>query len=285
MTHQQIATALVDLGRAMQLAGAAIEQLAHVTFSRERTSSNSDVANSKIEGNAETSRQPLPISSDEQNWPRIGGHGFVAPPPGAFEAEKYLAKYKPGVPRLVYVAACNGLKCLSDKAGIPHNKVSTSAADRLLKRLRELGTLKYGCIHLHEGSAIEESGFDTWKTYHPPRGMKICPNSPVVVAGPAIRLIMPSSMDARQFDRRFDELVQLGSTGSWFETDEGRAHASRMGIAPSYAKRFTRRTRDGLLQPEVSKEIVAFRSVGDFDRLVSIIERVVLEHLGLWSVR
>lgn len=216
-------------------------------------------------------------------WPRIGGHGFRAPAMDAFLKPEYLARYKPGPPRLIYVAACEGLKKFSDDTGIPHNKVSTSAADRLPKRLRELGALQYASMYADQGKMFEEPGYDKWKTYRPHRGIRISENSPVSIAGPALRLIMPASMDARQFDKRFDELVQLGSTAAWFSSNDGRAHADRMRISPSLATRFTRRHRNGETGSEVSREIVAFRSVGDYDRLIAIIERVVLEHLGLWQ--
>ena len=134
---EMLAHAIADLGRAMQLTGSALERIAQ--FNPQRLSPAVSAWDDKPEiDSAVDLRSPHVAGSPVEPCPRIGGRAFVAAPPGSFRTPAYLAKYRPGTPRLIYVGACEGLKHLSKRINIPLNKVSTSEEGRLTKRLREL---------------------------------------------------------------------------------------------------------------------------------------------------
>ena len=84
-----------------------------------------------------------------------------------------------------------------------------------------------------------------------------------------------------EFDDRYDSYVAHGSLGAWIETKEGVEHCFKVKADPSRGLRFSNRLRDRCLSLEAAKEIVVFRARVDYERLVSIIERIVFDHLNI----
>ena len=274
----EISQSLNDVARALTLAGTALERLAKCIDKWVPNSATLAPACAEAASPRQFAEAKPPSERRPDVSPRIGGYEFGGPIPGVFTSPAYLEKYQPGERRDIYVAACSGLSALSRKREMPFNKVSTTAGGRVKERLKEIGAERYGAWHIVDGNLVQEPGFEKWKTYRPPPNLRIARNSPVSVVGSTLRVIMPATMISRQFDKRFDELVYLGSPTSSANASDLMTGAER---SCSSAKRFTKRVRSGHSETEAAREIVIFRAHGDFDRLVSIVERVVLEGLGL----
>ncbi len=273
MFHDSVlACVLADLGRAMQLAGSAISRLAEAEARERESKRPRKTYPANLAFGKHKSQPTVGLTKFKGLWPRIGGHDFSAPSRDVFASAEYKSRYKPGECRDIYVAACNGVRRLSAASGVPQNKVSTCKAGSLPSRLRAIGREGYGSIIIRDGKEIVEGGFQQWKIYSPPKSLAISPNSPVTLQGTVLRAHMPISMSSLQFDDKFDELVIKGSP--YLEQGSG-------SVANMLPHRFTVRKRHGAHVTEIAKEIVVFRSRGDFDRLVAIIEQVILEHLGL----
>ncbi len=278
-----LVAAITEMARVLQATGMVLEKLLMTSAA---SIEPPIVCASKTK--AETTENPLedlPVrwSKINSDWAQIGGRHFVPPSPEAFLSAAYKAAYRPGRWRGFYVGECDGLKNLSRKFMLPINKVSTTDVTRLTERLRENGNDEYAAVYLAEGHEIRESGFKRWRTICPPQGLQPSPNGPVQVMNQCLALRMPDTMSDQELDERFDELVRLGSLGAWLDTDAGRLHCQKVGVSPYYGQRFTGRPYGREIAREQSQEIVAFRTRSDFSRLVAIIERVVLEHLGLFG--
>lgn len=278
--HSSNVRDVAEMARALKLAGAFLETL----LSGAASSPGLPLGNSN-EKHLHTTVSKLPPrwSNIKTDWPQIGGRRFKPIPPEIFVSSAYLATYRPGLTRAGYVAICDGTETLSKQFKMPIAKTSSCDGDRLPDRLRDITTEEYGSVYLNGDRQVRQQGFKGWRTQPVPDGLILSPNSPVILTEHALLARMPQSMTRGDFDSRYDELVRLGSVGSWVETDAGILHCQRVGVSPELGQRFTVRKRGKKIDREQSLEIVAFRPKMDYQRLVAIIERVILEHLGLFA--
>ncbi len=274
----QIAAAIIEIARTMQAATKVLESLSATPTIRASSVSPTRARKDRDKTANALSPRWSKLNSD---WPQIGGRRFVGPPPDIFLNRDYLDKYRPGRWRSGYVASCDGLERLSAHYSVPIAKTSTCGDGALADRLCEIGAEAYGSVHLIDGLEVCDDDFRRWRTFRPPSDLTPLPNSPVVVHKECVGACMPEGMTDKEFDDRFDELVRLGSIGDWLVSDAGDVHCGKVRANPMLGRRYTRRMYDRASQSEQATEIVAFRKRMDFARLVAIMERVILEYLGL----
>lgn len=215
------------------------------------------------------------------NWAVIGGAKFTNPPSELFLSAEYRASYRPGEERTVYAACCPGLGDLANSVGLPLSKVSTCAGGRLVDRIRELNSDQYGGTILEGASHRTEAGWDDWFAIKLRPLVGPCAGSPVTVAERGLLVRLPETLRGRQFDDEFDEIVRHGALQPWLATRNGRRQCAFTGFDAAKAQRFTIYDHDSTPRVSEAKELCIFRKSRDHDRLVAIIEYIILRHLRL----
>jgi hypothetical protein len=217
-------------------------------------------------------------------WPRVGGLGRLPPTSDLFGLAAFRDAYKPGLLREIYAGACFGLRRLSATLQVPLQKVSTCSSGRLVERMRELGADEYASQYLKDGRQIvDRDGFHNWFPAHLHTSVRPAPSSPVRVAARSLTVTLPATMAAADFDRAFDAEVRKASIADWIATPEGQRHCADRGIDPAVARRVTPYRYGAATRHCPAVELVVFRTRNDADRLISLAERVVLQHLGLFA--
>jgi hypothetical protein len=223
----------------------------------------------------------LPKEPARIDWPQIGGPDFVAPSRHIFLSADYAARFQPGAERTVYVAGCSGMRDLSQASGIVVSKVSSCGGGRLLARVGELNQDRYGAIALHGGEERAEPGWDDWFAIKLKAKTGPAPGSPVTIAERSLVVRLPATMNAQQFDAAFDDLVRHGALAPWLATTDGQRHCVQVGFDSTRGKRFTSYGFDSAPRLSEATELCVFRRHRDHDRLIAIVEYVILRHLGL----
>jgi len=216
------------------------------------------------------------------DWPIIGGRAFDPKPTQLFETEEFRKVWNPGPERRAcYAAGCNGLRNLSQILKIPMYKVSTTGADRVWNRADESSRDRYGALW-HNGQVyVEDAGWNDWfpSHLHPQRFPS--PASPVIMQERAIIVPLPIGMDPKKFDELFDAETRKGALNAWVMSQEGRDHSGFLGVDPVIGQRFSPYRGGDQSHISPANEIVGFSIYGGADRIIAIVEKILLESVGL----
>lgn len=232
-------------------------------------------------------RPPIPSPNPRRryfptDWPRIGGRAELPDVSHLFAGAAYRDQYCEGESREVYAAACAGLAQLVSRLRMPLYKVSTCAFGRLANRMRELGRDRYAAEWFCDGRYVSEpEGFSKWFPSHLSVARTAAPNSPVAIGPRALTVKLPRTMSVEAFDAEFDAEIRKAAIDLWVMGEEGARHCAFVDVDPAVAQRATSFPYGSGVRSCPAKEIVVFRPNEDADRLVNIVERVILRHLAL----
>jgi hypothetical protein len=215
-------------------------------------------------------------------WPEIGGPGLDLKPDPRFATPAWRHCYIPGERTTVYVAGCRGL--LSSVAQLLHIgtwKISTTQDETpgLEKRLKALDTDRYGSTYMDDGDLVEDPHFDRWGLAMTGSGVEASPGSPLRVLPRGIEVILPADLDFGTFDRLLRQALSNAELGRWAVSPQGRAHCARFGLAPSRFERFSKYDMAGGDRMSRAREIFLFKPAKQSQRLVRIIETIILRHV------
>jgi hypothetical protein len=216
------------------------------------------------------------------DWPRIGGRIDLPDVGHLFADAAYRDQCGEGESRDIYAAACPGLAQLASRLRMPLYKVSSCASGRLAERMRELGRDCYGAEWFCDGQYVSEpQGFSEWFPSHLFVVKPAAPNSPVTIGPRALTVKLPRTLSAEAFDVAFDAEIRKAAIDLWVMGAAGAAHCAFVDVDPAMAQRATTFSYGAGARSCPAKEIAVFRPNEDADRLVNIVERVILRHLGL----
>jgi len=85
----------------------------------------------------------------------------------------------------------------------------------------------------------------------------------------------------RSFDTDFDAEIRKAAIDLWVMSDEGARHCAFVDVDHAVAQRATPYPYGAAVRACPAKEITVFRIREDADRLINIVERVILKHFGL----
>jgi len=244
--------------------------------SRETFSWSNSLANDRV-GN-DPPKAPRKSGMLPTEWAKVGGKEYSPAPTNAFASKDFIDRYQPGEVREIYVGACEGQHRLAKLVQTPIYKVSTCSAGRLKERMFELQRDRYGACCFDQGCYLAEEGWDKWFPSHLRPMQAASPNSPVVAEARRIKVRLPQTLSANNFDIEFDALTRMGAVDLWAMSDEARKHCAFLGVDPSVLQRFT--AYPGWRLSPV-QEICGFSIYEGADRLISLAERIILHHLGL----
>jgi hypothetical protein len=216
-------------------------------------------------------------------WPRIGGDTLVSTPSGVFESADFRRLYKPGQFVQAYAAGCTGLRALANKLDMPLRKVGLTQNDDVRIRISEFSRDSYGgTIRVGDDFRVE-AGFDNYVVSQLVYSTPISPKSPAQPLPRSISIRLPLSLSFDAFELLLQEALDPISLSSWIQTGDGVRHLAALRASKDHAARFTDYRYGGGVQPKPAKEILIFRPRQDGDRLVALIERIILRHLGINS--
>ena len=216
------------------------------------------------------------------DWPRIGGRVDLPDMSGLFNGAGYRDQYREGEGREIYAGASLGLARLASRLRLPLYKLSTCAMGRLADRMRELGRDQYASEWFCDGEyVVEPNGFDNWFPSHFFVAKPPASNSPVRVGPRALGVRLPLTMSAKDFDLAFDAEIRKAAIDTWVMTSEGARHCAFLNANPAMAQRSTPYPFGSVAKASPAKELAVFRIHEDADRLVAIVEHVILKHFGL----
>lgn len=215
-------------------------------------------------------------------WPEVGGPSLNLEPDARFDSAAFRAKYRPGERVAVYIPGCQGLRVAIGQAlNIGAWKISTSQieAPGLEPRLKALAQDRYGSCYWQDGELIRDPGFGEWVLSTLPNGLSIAPKAPVRLHQRGIEVILPATLDAMAFDRALRRAVADAELSRWSASPDGRRHCAVFGVSPSRFRRYTAYDMCGSVRLSEAKELYLFKPHLQAQRLVRIVEGVVLQHV------
>jgi len=216
------------------------------------------------------------------DWPKIGGRIDLPEFGDLFVSSAYRDQYREGEGREIYAGACDGLARLASRLRMPLFKVSSCGLGRLAERMKELGRDRYASEWFSNGAyVVEQEGFEGWFPSHLYMTNPPTPNSPVTIGPRALSVRLPRTMSAEAFDLAFDAEVRKAAIDRWVMTEEGAQHCAFVEVDPAMCQRSTPYPYGSTSRGCPAQEIIVFRIRDDADRLVRIVERVILKYFGL----
>ncbi|WP_439492031.1 hypothetical protein [Bosea sp. (in: a-proteobacteria)] len=216
-------------------------------------------------------------------WPEIGGPRLDLKPDPRFATPAWRRCYIPGERTNVYIAGCRGL--LSSVAQLLHIgtwKISTTQDETpgLEKRLKALDIDRYGSTYMADGDLIEDPHFDRWGLAMIGSDVQASPGSPLRILPRGIEVILPADLDFGTFDRLLRQALSNAELGRWSVSPQGLAHCARFGLAPSRFERFSAYEMGGGNRMSRAREIFLFKPAKQSQRLVRIIETIIMNHVS-----
>jgi hypothetical protein len=148
--------------------------------------------------------------------------------------------------------------------------------------MRELGRDRYAAEWFCDGRYVSEpEGFGKWFPSHLSVAKPAAPNSPVAIGPRALTVKLPRTMSAETFDAEFDAEIRKAAIDLWVMSEAGARHCAFVDVDPAMAQRATSFPYGSGVKSCPAKELAVLRPNEDADRLVNVVERVILRHLGL----
>lgn len=215
------------------------------------------------------------------DWPVIGGPNFRAVESARFERADFRRLFIPGRLARVYATGCTGLRTLATLLDLPLRKVGVTEAEDVRIRLGELSRDRYAALVRTANGFETEPGFDNFVAAQIHCATAPSRFSPVKLEPRALAVRLPAGFSVADFEKELQLALDDASLANWIKTPEGQRHFAQLGLDQRFAERFTDYRYGGASVPLLAKELLVFRPRCEGDRLVSVIERVVLKRLGL----
>jgi len=214
------------------------------------------------------------------NWPPLGAD---LPPiaQNAFTSEQFRTLFEPGEIVHVYAAGCAGLRTLATAIlDLPLRKIGATCVADVRVRTADLSRDRYGSMVKIGDIFVQESGFENYFA-----GPILCFRrrkfgSPVSVEPRSLAVRLPKTLSFDEFERRLQNALLPTSLNHWITSPDGVAHLERLHLDPRKAYRYSDRKFSGGT-PEAATELQIFRPRIDGSGLVAILERIVLDAVGL----
>ena len=210
------------------------------------------------------------------DWPRLKADR-LARVSHVFDGEAFRSKFRPGETRLVYRAACSGLRRIAMTLRVPAYKIGTSAAGGLNNRIRELRLEPYAAAWADTGGYRVDDDFAEWFPSLLKARLTPSANSPVQTDERAYRVTLPLDMTPDEFEAELQEVLAPAQLFHWLESAAGMRHCAAVGVAPEVGKRSTVYNRGDVSKLCPATELYVFRAQSDPDRLLAALENIIIK--------
>jgi hypothetical protein len=212
------------------------------------------------------------------NWPPLGAATPVAE--NVFTSKQFLSRFEPGEIVHVYAAGCAGLRTLASIIDLPLRKVGATRGADVRVRIADLSRDQYGSGFKIGDDFIKDAGFENYFAGPILCGRRRKFGSPVSIEPRSLAVQLPKNLTFDQFECRLQNALLPTSLNDWISSPDGVAHLERLRLDPRKAYRFSEPKFSGG-SPEAATELQIFRPRVDGSGLVAILERIVLDALGL----
>ncbi len=210
----------------------------------------------------------------------VGGPDLDLAPRTGFLDPRWPDGYRPARERGVYIASCSGLQRLGRSLGIDLAKPGLTDADSLALRLEQIRRDRTGAC-FHDGTRYLMSG-DGWIDWFARQIRPIVgpsPGSPVRVEDRLLTFPLPATLHWQDFDDRYDARVRIAALDRWAMSDEGLALCAARDVPPRLLQRSTPYGGGADVKLSPTTEICLLDPVTGPDRLIRIVEDVLLDHV------
>ena len=198
-----------------------------------------------------------------------------------FASAAYRQRYSPGVTAKVYAAGATGLRDLASLLDVPLRKVGATEDSDVRPRMADINRDQYGgCIETPNGQKIE-AGFDNFVAAQIVLSGNPSPLGPVTNELRALSVVLPDTLSFLDFERLLQHEARLVSLVHWARSEIGKCHLAKIGVPLQTALRRTAYRYGSVTPAFLAEEIWIFRPRQDGDRLLRLIERIILKHLKL----
>ncbi len=210
----------------------------------------------------------------------VGGTGLDLSPRAGFATDLWLAGYRGDRDRGVYLASCSGLKAFEAILGTGLAKASTCWPGRLAERMDEVRRDRTGSVW-HDGQRYLKAadGWTDWFARQVRPLIGPSPGSPVVVEDRLLTVRLPAALHWQDFDRAFDAKVREAALDRWTLTGEGIARCASLDLSPGRLRRFTPYGGGADVRLSPAQEICLLDPVDGPDRLIRMVEDILLDHV------
>ncbi len=210
----------------------------------------------------------------------VGGADLDLAPRTGFLTGPWRDAYRPDRERGVYVACCSALKRFEKRLDLGLGKPGTVDPAFLAERMEQIRRDRAGSL-FHDGTRYFRSadGWTDWfaRAMRPLVGPS--PGSPVRVEDRLLTFRLPTDLHWQDFDDRFDAKVREAALDRWAMSEEGLALCSARNVPPRHLQRSTPYGGGVDVRLSPALEISLLDPVTGFDRLIRIIEDVLLAHV------
>ena len=210
------------------------------------------------------------------DWPRLKSDR-VARVSHVFDEEAFRKKFRPGETRLVYRAACSGLRRIAMTLRVPVYKIGSCASGGLNNRVRELRLEPYAAAWHDAGGYRVDDDFAEWFPSLLKARLMPSPHSPVHLDARAYVVTLPVDMSADEFEAELQKVLAPAQLFQWLESVDGVRHCAAVGVAPEIGRRSTVYNRGDVSKLSPATELYVFRAQSDPDRLLAAIEAIIIK--------
>lgn len=210
------------------------------------------------------------------DWPRLKADR-VARVSHVFDGEAFQSKFRPGETRLVYRAACSGLRRVAMTLRVPVFKIGTCATGGLNNRIRELRVEPYAAAWPDTGGYRVDDDFAEWFPSLLKTRLTPSPHSPVHVDPRAYVVTLPVDMTPDEFEAELQKVLLPAQLFRWLESSDGVRHCQALNVAPEIGKRSTVYNRGDVSKLSPATELYVFRAQSDPDRLLAALEAIIIK--------
>ena len=209
------------------------------------------------------------------DWPRLKADR-VARMSHVFDGEAFRSKFRPGETRIVYRAACSGLRRIAMSIRVPIYKIGSCAAGGLNNRVRELRVEPYAAAWADTDGYRVDDDFVEWFPSLLKTRLTPSPHSPVHVDPRAYVVTLPVDMTPDEFEAELQKVLLPAQLFQWLESVDGLRHCAAVGVAPEIGKRSTVYNRGDVSKLSPALELYVFRAQSDPDRLLAALESIII---------
>ena len=108
----------------------------------------------------------------------------------------------------------------------------------------------------------------------------LSPGRPLRILPRGIEVILPADLDFDTFERVLRQALSHAELGRWVASRAGHVHCARFGLSPSRFERYSAYDMGGGDRISRAREIFLFKPAKQSQRLVRIIETIIMNHVS-----
>ena len=233
--------------------------------------------------------QPLPLAHPAwttrqyapTDWARLIPRDQEPEASTLFDGDAFKKGFRAGSSVEIYFGAGEGYKRVSQTLCMPFYKVGATKLYGIKERFRGYKAEKYGSFWCDNGKYVQDRDFDDQFASYIRTDMTLSPNSPVRATDKSIIVTLPLGMSQLDFEKAFRAAIAHCAVHTFLQSDDGLRHCRLINVDPQVGLRMTAYGHGAGRRMSPADEIYTIRPNRDGNALLTVVERIILRHLGL----